>query len=283
MEQNRSSRPWVVGIFLIGGIAVYVLWFHDNSPHTYSGDPIHQAWEGESEKDWRQWRYLLLSDRDAVHTTVAARIAESQLLKRLGLDNEQEKKLAIALTVALTALPASTPDDYLSAVSPIRRQRPSPQDAQLMFRYKSITGRPMAMDATSRQVLEELWARQKPRPKEASLADPNGVWWGISEWDTSNKKGKTFTTLNNIDPTYNEAAALWANPIGGGTVFVTEPPERSAGHPSSPLQCILFDTIVRHGEDYTMLGYSCFWSPILDDWVVEYASAGTDEGHCWIF
>lgn len=282
MAQSRSRRAWVVGIFLVGGIAAYALWFRSDSPREQSVYPAHQAWQRESEMAWRQWHYLSLSDRDAVHAAMTARVAESQMLKRLALDKEQEAKLASALTVGLTALPASTPDEYLSAISRVRTLRLSPQDANLMSWYKLITGRPMAMNVTSRQVLEELWARQKPRPDEASLADPDGAWWGISEWDTSSKSQR-FTTLNNVDPTYNGAAALWANPIGSGTAEVTEPPEQSAGHPTSPLKCIMFDTIVRRGEDYRMFGFSAFWSPTLDDWVVEDTSVATDEGFCWIF
>jgi len=282
VPHGRSLRPWVVGAFVLAGVAAYALWLRDDAPLEYTGDPYHQAWQSESEKTWRQWRYISLSDRDAVRAAMAARIAESQMLKRLKLTAEQEEKLADALSVALTALSASTPDEYLAAISPMRRPRASPQQANLMSWYKRVTGRPMAMDATSRQVMEELWARQKPRPEEASLADPDGVWWGISEWNTSSKK-RTFTTLCNVDPSCEKAAELWANPIGSGTTAVTEPPEESVGHPSSPLRFIMFDTIVRSGADYRMFGISGFWSPSLNDWVIEGSSVATDEGFLWVF
>lgn len=235
-------------------------------------------WEDSKKPIWSSLQYVTLRNASEVNNSLSAAIDRAPHLSRL--TPAQRLSLIQTLGTLFVALGATTPQEYLDLIKPLRKPRYAPQENALVrYEYKKLTGRPIPRDLSTAQALELFWKGRQggpSHPVEASLNDPKGLAFGIGDFDA---QWKSKNRQN--DPNYQE---MWGNPASTGFVPLTVPLEDSDDtlRKDGIVLRIDADTVFRSVEHcYAPVCVRLFWSTITERWWVEYVNIQMDENFFW--
>jgi flagellar basal body-associated protein FliL len=283
MTLKNSGRSVVIRIAAVAVVllAAY-LYYHffavrAETAATTARIPNVVKWEESRRPFWNTLKYISLSDRDAIRDSLGKSVAGSPLLS--GLTQPQKTALIESSVVAIQSLRAETPDEYLEAILPLRRLRSDVKDdTHLLLSYKMLTGQPVSVDMSPRDLLT-VFLQGRPdlqsRATEISVGDSRGIVLALGEWD-----GKSRERWKD-DSNWTEE---WANEASTSFVRLTEPPET----PSSLIERngsvlrLSMSFVVRNADEHCVPLYFGFcWDPGAESWCFESAYIQTDEPLFW--